>query len=153
MFYSYPVFRVSYYYILQQQLDKKVLEKIATSPSNVTVNDPILKICCSQLEDLNTTPLRSCTPSCKWTEYRSMTTKFCGIFPLSWLDKKNVRMLVWLTSLLFFPPQCHLYTSGPLLNRLNLSDGMSGIILLVFSLFLLCTCLIMVVKLLNSMLQ
>jgi len=87
------------------KLDKKVLEKIATSPSNVTVNDPILKICCSQLDDLNTTPLRSCTPNC------------------------------------------------PLLNRLNLSDGMSGILLLVFSLFLLCTCLIMVVKLLNSMLQ
>ena len=43
--------------------------------------------------------------------------------------------------------------TGALLNRLELGDELSGFILLASSLILLCSCLILVVKLLQSMLQ
>ncbi|XP_027692415.1 sodium-dependent phosphate transport protein 2B-like [Vombatus ursinus] len=116
------------------QLDKKVIIEIATG-DEAAKNKSLIKIWCKTFKNVTlsnvTIPTRdSCTsPSLCWTDGNMTWTLMHKVY------KKNLE-------------KCkHLFVD------VKLSDSSIGLILLPLSLLVLCTCLILMVKVLNSMLK
>ena len=135
------------------------MEKLATTSSNETVNDPILSRCCFRVIDSLDGKTNHCITSCKFPLHLQSYIAYREIDLQMSFQKYIEEHIQFMYSIFYHFRWCflsfslNLIPTGPLFNRFGLSDGVSGTILLVASLVLLCTCLVLVVKLLNSMLQ
>ncbi|XP_031753133.1 sodium-dependent phosphate transport protein 2B isoform X2 [Xenopus tropicalis] len=111
------------------QLDKNVIQQIANGDS-LAQNKSLIKKECSDkiLVNISLPGLENCTSS-----------------SLCWTDENNV---TWTEGFETIKVKCsHLFAST------DLPDYAVGLILLALSLFVLCVCLILIVKILNSMLR
>ncbi|XP_028259391.1 sodium-dependent phosphate transport protein 2B-like [Parambassis ranga] len=113
------------------QLDKSVITGIATGDLAAR-NKSLIKIWCKK--EVNTT---------FWNE----TVELCPAGAVCW-EEGNLTWTQMNSSWTDYQEKCkHLFTNT------NLPDLAVGLILLAMSLLILCTCLILIVKLLNSMLK
>ncbi|XP_059197387.1 solute carrier family 34 member 2b isoform X1 [Centropristis striata] len=113
------------------QLDKSVITGIATGDPEAR-NKSLIKVWCKK--EVNTT-------------YWNITVENCTAGAVCW-DDGNLTWTQMNSSWTDYQEKCkHLFVN------VNLPDLAVGLILLALSLFILCTCLILIVKLLNSMLQ
>ncbi|KAM6939094.1 sodium-dependent phosphate transport protein 2B-like [Lycodopsis pacificus] len=113
------------------QLDKSVITAIATGDAAAR-NKSLIKVWCKK--EVNTT-------------FWNATVENCTAGAVCW-DEGNLTWILRNSSWTNYQEKCkHLFVNG------NLPDLAVGLILLALSLFTLCTCLILIVKLLNSMLK
>lgn len=113
------------------ELDKNVITLIATGDAEAR-NMSLVKRWCETKEN---------------TTFLNVTVDICPNGTLCWVEGNQTWMQTNYTSIEYIKRCAHIFAFS------NLSDLAVGLILLAASLFVLCTCLILIVKLLNSMLK